>query len=230
MQVGVLANVAGGGRIADLDAVDQFDCHSRLHGNVYWRADNLFPRRLQHNVSRFRIEPEVEFATGSIDELGVGGLRIQAGAHEDEFFGHPRKFGIDGDGQSEVRHWAALVNRYFVGEVVDHANQKVRCVFISGFGTGLAFGHFSKVVCWMIKTRGPGSQPGYGTVTLLPEFRFLFSSDQRILRTGHNWDVGSSDDLEHAQSVRDFGLEPLIAGHDGDAQDFGLWRLDQQQD
>ena len=130
----------------------------------------------------------------------------------------------------EVRHWAALVNRYFVGKLVDHANQKVGCVFIGGFGTGLAFRHFSKVVCWMIETRGPGSQPGYGAVALLPEFRFLFSPDQRILRTGHDGNVGSSDEFEHAQGVRDFGLEPLIAGHYGDAQDFGLWRLDQQQD
>ena len=32
------------------------------------------------------------------------------------------------------------------------------------------------------------------------------------------------------KSVRDFFFQPGIAGHDGDAKDFGLRRLDQQQD
>jgi hypothetical protein len=65
---------------------------------------------------------------------------------------------------------------------------------------------------------------------MLPEFRFLFSPDQRILRSRHHRNVGSSDEFEHAQSVRRFRLEPLIACHDGDAQDFRLRGLDQQED
>ena len=46
-------------------------CHSRLHRNVHGGADDFLPRRAQHDVSGFGIEPQIEFAAGSIDELGI---------------------------------------------------------------------------------------------------------------------------------------------------------------
>jgi hypothetical protein len=65
---------------------------------------------------------------------------------------------------------------------------------------------------------------------LQPEFRFIFAPYKRILSSGYNWNVGPSNEFKHAQSVCDFGLEPLISGHHGDPQDLGLWRLNQQHD
>ena len=54
-------------------------------------------------------------------------------------------------------------------------------------------------------------------------------ADQRILRSRHYRNIGSTDEFEHAQSVRHFGFEPRVAGHDGDAENIRLRRLDQQQ-
>ena len=178
-------------------------------------------------MRRFRIEPDVEFVPGSVDELGVGSLRIQTGAHEDHLFRKPGKFGIDRDGQRQVGHRAAGVNRYLIRIFTDHADQKVRCVFGSGLGSGLAFRHFSQLVRRMIELWSPRSQPGYGAMALLPKFRFFLRSYQRILRSRHNRDVSASDQFEHAQSVSDFRLEPLIARDHCDAQDFGLRRLNE---
>src|SRR6266446_2600732 len=81
----------------------------------------------------------------------------------------------------------------------------------------------------MIELRSPRSQPGYGAIMLLPEFRLFLRSYQRILSSRHNRNVSASDQFEHAQSVSDFRLEPLIPSDHGDAQDFRLRRLNQQQ-
>ena len=81
---------------------------------------------------------------------------------------------------------------------MDHANEKVRRVFVERFSRGQTFGHVAKFAGRMIETRGPRSHPGYGAVTFFPHFRFLFSPDQRVLGAGHNGDVGSPDEFEHA--------------------------------
>src|SRR5882724_10897560 len=81
----------------------------------------------------------------------------------------------------------------------------------------------------MIKPGSPGAQPGVVAVALLPEFSLFFSADQRILRSRHYWNISSTDEFEHAQSVGHLGLEPRVAGYDSDAEDIRLRRLDQQQ-
>src|SRR5437867_13109900 len=81
----------------------------------------------------------------------------------------------------------------------------------------------------MIEPRSPCSQPGNGAILFFPEFRRFFCSYQRILSSWHNRNVSASDQFEHAQSVSDFRLEPLIASDLGDAQDFRLRRLNEQQ-
>jgi hypothetical protein len=73
------------------------------------------------------------------------------------------------------------------------------------------------------------THPGHGAITLLPEFGLVFSPHQRILGAGYDGDVGASDEFEHPQRVRDFGLEPGIAGDHRDAEDFCSWRLDEQK-
>ncbi len=64
---------------------------------------------------------------------------------------------------------------------------------------------------------------------MLPEFGLVFSPDQWILRSHHHWNIGSTDELERAQRVCHLRLEPGVASHDRDAENIGLWRLDQEQ-
>ena len=80
----------------------------------------------------------------------------------------------------------------------------------------------------MIDARRPGTDPGYGTKPLLPKFRFSFATDQGIFGSGDNGYVSSSDQFERPQSVRYFRLDPCVARDHGDAEDFGLGRLDEQ--
>ena len=80
----------------------------------------------------------------------------------------------------------------------------------------------------MIDARRPGTDPGYGAKALLPKFRFSFATDHRVFGSGDNGYVSSSDQFERPQRVRYFRLEPCVAGDDGDAEDFGLGRLDEQ--
>ena len=56
--------------------------------------------------------------------------RIQAAAHEDQFFRQTREFRIDGDGERKIGHRAALVDRDLMRILVDHAHQKVCGVFV----------------------------------------------------------------------------------------------------
>src|SRR5580658_7134674 len=81
----------------------------------------------------------------------------------------------------------------------------------------------------MVEVRSPRSQPRYLAVFLFPSFRLLFSSYKWILRSRHDRNIRSSDDFEHPQGVRHFLVEPLIARNHRDAQNFSLWRLDQEE-
>ena len=58
---------------------------------------------------------------------------------------------------------------------------------------------------------------------MFPKLRFFLPPYQGILRSRYDWNVGASDEFEHAQSVRHFRLQPLISGHDSDPQNFRLW-------
>ena len=73
---------------------------------------------------------------------GIVGLGIHAAAHQDQFLGKRSKFGIDGLGQSEVCHRAAFVDGHFVRIFVDHANHKMRGIFVCWLGGRSAFGHW----------------------------------------------------------------------------------------
>ena len=85
---------------------------------------------------------------------------MQAGAHEHQFFCEAGEFRIERNGQREIGHGAALVNRYFVRKLVHHADHEMSGIFVAGLGVGLAFRHVSKIVGWMIQLRSPCSQPG----------------------------------------------------------------------
>ena len=165
----------------------------------------------------------------SIDELGIVSPRIDTAAHEHQFFSQSREFGIDRNGEGEVGHRAAFVNRHLVWKLTHHPQQKVCGIFVGGLGRGLAFRHLTQLVRRVIEPRRPCAQPQLKTELLLPLLRLLFASHQWILRPGHDWNVGMSDEFEHAQSVRHFFVKPLIARHHRDAENLSLWRLDQKQ-
>lgn len=103
-----------------------------------------------------------------VEELRVGGLRIQAGAHEYQLFDQTRKFRIDGDGQRQVGHRAAGVERDLVGIFADDGDQEMRGVFVGWFGCGRALGHVSDLVRRMIEPGCPRAHQGYGAILLLP--------------------------------------------------------------
>ena len=114
--------------------------------------------------------------------------------------------------------------------LMNHAYQEVGGVFVGGFGGGLPFRHRSQFARRVIHARSPRPQPIDGAIATLRLLRLLLGSDQRILGSGHDGNVGSSDEFEHAQGVCHFFGEPRIARYYGDAQHFRPRRLDQQQD
>src|SRR5258705_3073380 len=74
-----------------------------------------------------------------------------------------------------------------------------------------------------------GAEQVLVAVRSLPDFVLFFSAAKRMLRSRHDWNISSTDEFEHAQSVGHVGLEPCVAGYDRDAEDIRLRRLDQQQ-
>ena len=74
--------------------------------------------------------------------------------------------------------------------------------------------------------------------TLINEFAVKFfptgdifaSVDERKDGAGDDGNVGASDDFEQAESVKDFFIAPGVTGEDGDAEDFGVWRVDEGED
>src|SRR5579872_1966326 len=106
----------------------------------------------------------------------------------------------------------------------------MRGIFGGGFGRGLAFGHFPKLAWIVIKPRRPGAQPRHMTELILPAFSLWFATHQRILRARNNRDVGAANQFQHAQSMRDLVVEPLVAGHNRDSKYFDLRRLNHEED
>src|SRR5262249_16765271 len=127
-------------------------------------------------------------------------------------------------------HGATGVYGDFARKLVHHSHQKVSSVFLGWLGGGGSFPHFPELIGRVIEPGSPSSQPGIRTVLLQRELGLLPASYQGILGAGDDRNIGSSNEFEHAQSMRNLRFEPLIASHDSDAQDFRRWRLDQQQD
>ena len=65
-------------------------------------------------------------------------------------------------------------------------------------------------------------------ILLLPQFGFFLSAHQRILGARHDGNVGPANEFEHSQRVRDFFLQPPIAGHNGHPHHLSLRGLNQQ--
>src|SRR5579863_486126 len=81
----------------------------------------------------------------------------------------------------------------------------------------------------MIILWGPSTEPHVGAKTLLPKLGIRFGPNQRILRAGQHWYIGSADQFKHAKGVRQLLFQPHISGNDRDPEDLRLRRLDQQE-
>jgi hypothetical protein len=58
---------------------------------------------------------------------------------------------------------------------------------------------------------------------------FVVRADQRENSSWDYGDIGASDDFEEAEGAGDFLVAPLVAGDYGDAEDFDLWRLEEDE-
>ena len=181
-------------------------------------------------MRRLWIEPKIKFVSWGVGELRIVGAGIQAGPHEHQFLGQRGKLRIDGNGHGQIRHRPTLVDRHLVRILVHHAHQKMRGVFLRRLGCRLPFRYLAQLVGSVIEPRSPCAQPRNRAKTLLPLLGSLLRSHQGILGTQHHGDVGAPNKFEHSQRVGNFFRKPLIAGHHGDAQDFRLRRLNQQED
>ncbi len=107
--------------------------------------------------------------------------------------------------------------------------EEVSGIFLGWLGGGLAFGQLRNHVMFVPPAVIPGAGEGDLAISRLPEERFVTAMDEREDGSGDDWNVGAPNEFEQPQSVRDFFVAPLVAGNDGDAQDFYLRGLDQGQ-
>ena len=188
---------------------------------------------MQDDARSLGVHPEIEFAARRHGELGIVRLRVDAAAHEDEFFRERRKFRIGGLGDGEIGERATFVNGDLVRIFVDHAEQELRDVFGGRFRAGRAFGHgrnFRGAVNGVALGEIPGALISDLAVERLPARDEFLAVDEREGGAGDDGNVGASDNFEQAQSVQDFFVAPGIARDDGDAEDFGVRRLHDGED
>jgi hypothetical protein len=112
-------------------------------------------------VGGFGVEPEVEFVAGAFGELRVGGLGVEAAAHDDDPLGEGGEFGVDAESEGDVGERAGGVDGDLVRVGVDLADEEVDGVFFDGAGVRGAFGHGRDFV---------------GAVGLLVDDRVLYAS------------------------------------------------------
>src|SRR5258708_3886081 len=107
---------------------------TRLDRDVGGRTDDLLPWRPHNNARSLGIKPEIELVTRVIDELDVLSLRRDASAHEDQLLGQFGELRIERNGEGEVSHGTAFVDRDLVRILSHHPKQKMRSIFIGGVG------------------------------------------------------------------------------------------------
>jgi len=230
---GVFGDVLRRGRWTFADLFDQRFFHARFHGDVHGGEDEARPASVEDGTGGFRIHPEIEFALGRERKFGIVGLRIDAAAHDDEFFGEFGEVGIEGNGQGEVGHRAGGVDGDVVWIFIDHAHEKVCGVFGGGFCGGRAFWHgrdFVGAVDGVTLGIVPCALVDDFAVERFPLGDVLLAVHQREGGAGEDGNVGAADDLEEAQGVLDFFVAPGIAGKDGDAENVSVRRIDERKD
>jgi len=142
-----------------------------------------------------------------------------------------RHLRIDPDCQGQVRVRSCGINRYLMRILMNHADNKVRRVFIGGLVVGEPSG--SGGISHGPRTGMSGVRQSFQTpwYIVLPYSVFHRSWNSLLSATentapGTNGDVCSADQLEHAERVSYLFVAPLIAADNSDAEHFGLRRLD----
>src|ERR1700758_3618281 len=128
--------------------------------------------------------------------------------------------GIDRDGQSEIRHGRALINRYLMRILVHHANQKMSRVFVGRPERRLALGKIWNDVRFVPPALIPRACVGDLPITLLPKLRLFVAADEWKDSAWDDRNVRSPDDFQQAKRVRDLLVAPLVAAGHGNAEDF----------
>src|SRR5579885_1575294 len=89
-----------------------------------------------NDVNRLRIPPEIEFATN----FGFPVLRNRGNttAHHDQFLREIGHLGIERDGLRNIGERAGSVYGYFMRVLMQHADDEVGGIFVSGLGSWIS--------------------------------------------------------------------------------------------
>src|SRR5581483_1663795 len=214
---GELRDVTRNRGAGGLDLLDQSSGHFHFDGNIGRGADNLVPRSAQDDGGCLGIEPEIEFMARIVEKLRIVAVGADASTHKDEIFREVRELRINRDGKREIGHWATFVNCDLMGILMDHPDDEMRSVFLRWLGGGLALRHLRNYRGLVPPTIIPGSGVSDLSELKLPELGFVAGANERKLCTGNYGNIGASDDLEQAERVGDFLVEPLISTDHSDA-------------
>src|SRR6266851_3237207 len=111
-----------------------------------------------------------------------------------------------------------------------HSNQKMGSIFIGGLGGRLPLRKRGDDEGLVPPAIVPGPGIGHFSVALLPLLRFFMSANQRKRRAGHDGDVGASDYLQEAKSMRHFFVAPLVSADYRDPKYLNLRGLDHHEE
>ncbi len=187
---------------------------------------------------------------GAGGELGIGGLRVEAAAHDDDALSELGEVRIDRDGERDIGERASGKDGDLMRVGVHLADEEVGGVFVDRLGVGRALGHRRHEVGVVgvrrrdgrigddgghhcsVSGRGeggralsPGAEPADFAVEGGLEARLLLVADEREDGAGHDRDIGAADHLEHAEGVLHFFIAPCVAGDHGDAEHVDVGRL-----
>ena len=187
---------------------------------------------MKHGVRSFRVHPKIKFASWRQCKFRIVAHRINAAAHDDQFFRQLREMRIQSNGKGEIGHRSSRVNGYVVGILMDHADHEMRRVFRGWLCGGSAFGQRRNFVR-AVDTVAPGKIPCALVKDLAVE-RFplgdvFLGANQRKYRSGNHRDVRAANNFHKPQSVLHFFIPPVVAGENGDAKNIGFRRIDNRK-
>ena len=102
------------------------------------------------------------------------------------------KLRIDGDGERQVGHRTAFVDRHCMWELVNFPNQEVSRIFVGGLGCGRALGQGWNHKRFVPPALVPGARKGHFAEALLPDLASLRAAvpEGRQLRARQEYRCG----------------------------------------
>src|SRR5690348_5758591 len=200
-------------RSARLDLLHHVRREPGLDGNVGGCPDHLFPGRSQDNLRRLRIEPEIKFVARIVGKFRIGGLRVQASAHEHQLFCQLGKLRIECDGQRQVGHRPAGIDGYVVRIAPHHADKKMRRINLRSLGGWSALRQLGNHKRLVPPALIPCPRVRHLAVALLPQLGVTPPAHQREHCARHHRNVGAANDLQQVEHVGDLFVAPLVAAY-----------------